>query len=175
VGRLGEANRASPASAARAPPIGAKAPGTLRGILRGSKKVSPNAWGIVKPDVKLPAKAVGDTLPGATGGRYRASNMGGIFGDLKLEGLDAAQMDGLGEVMDENLAAPKEILAENEGLDSGEATVGEDSEDEESFSGRGIHNPVAPEFKAGARVVYLGQERDEIHQGYDVTVHGDGK
>jgi hypothetical protein len=77
VGHLREANRASAASAARAPPIGAKTQGTLRGILHGLKKASPNAWGDVKPDVKFPAKAVGNTLTGATGGRDRASNRGG--------------------------------------------------------------------------------------------------
>jgi hypothetical protein len=64
-----------------------------------------------------------------------------------------------------------EILAENEVSDSGEDTVGEDSEDEDSFSGKGTHNHVAPEFKAGARVVYLGQEGDEMCLGYVVAVH----
>jgi hypothetical protein len=68
-----------------------------------------------------------------------------------------------------------EILAENEVSESGEETVGEDSEDEESFSGKGTHNPAAPEFKAGARVVYLGQEGGEMRLGYAVAVHGDGK
>jgi hypothetical protein len=138
---LREANRASAASAARAPPIGAKAPGTLRGILHRSKKASPNAGGGVKLDVKLPAKAFGDML---TGGRGRALTVGGLFGNLKLEGLDAAQMDDLGGVSDEILAAKMEILVENEVSDSGEGTLGEDSEDEESFSGKGTHNPVAP-------------------------------
>jgi hypothetical protein len=33
--------------------------------------------------------------------------------------------------------------------------MGEDSDDEESFSRKGTHNPAAPEFKAGVRVVYL--------------------
>jgi hypothetical protein len=174
VGCLREVNQVSAATAACSPPIGAKAQGTLRGILHGSKKASPNAWGDVKPDMKLPAKVVSDTLTGATGGRGRDSNMGG-GGDLKLEGLDDAQIDELGGVTDEILAAQMEILAENEVLDSGEDTVGEDSEDEESFYGRVNHNPVAPEFKAGARVVYLGQEGDEIHLGCDVAVHGDGK
>jgi hypothetical protein len=121
------------------------------------------------------AKAVGDTLPGAMGGRDRASDVGGLFGDLKLEGLDASQMDDLGEVTDEILAAQMEILAENEVLDSGEDTVGEDSEDEESFSGRGTHNPVAPEFKAGARVVHLGKEGDGMRLGYWDAVHRDRK
>jgi hypothetical protein len=50
--------------------------------------------------------------------------------------------------------------------------VGEHSEDEESFSGKGTHNPAAPEFKAG---IYLGQEGDEMRLGYVVAVHGDGK
>jgi hypothetical protein len=144
VGRLGEANRASPASAARTPPIGAKAPGTLRGILRGSKKARLKVWGDVMPDMKPQAKAVGGTLPGVTGGRDRVSNMGALLGDLNLEGLYAAQMNDLGGVTDEILAAQMEILAENEVLDSGEDTVGADSEDGESFSGRGTHNPVVP-------------------------------
>jgi hypothetical protein len=94
---------------------------------------------------------------------------------LKLEGLDAAQMDDLGGVTDEIIAAQMEILAENEVSDSGEETVGADSEDEDSFSGRGTHNPAAPEFKAGARIVYLGQEGYEMLLGYVVAVHGDGK
>jgi hypothetical protein len=34
---------------------------------------------------------------------------------------------------------------------------------------------VAPEFRAGARVVYIGQEGDEMSLGYVVSVHGDGK
>jgi hypothetical protein len=50
--------------------------------------------------------------------------------------------------------------------------VGGDSEDDESFSGRGTHNPAAPEFKARSRIVYLGQEGDEIILGYVVAVHG---
>jgi hypothetical protein len=93
--------------------------------------------------MKLPAKSVGDTLPRATGERDRVSNMGELFGDLKLEGLDAAQMDDLGGVRDEILAAQMKILAENEVSDRGEDTVDEDSEDAESFYGRGTHNPVA--------------------------------
>jgi hypothetical protein len=68
-----------------------------------------------------------------------------------------------------------EILAEKEVSDSGEETVGDDPEDEESFSGRGTHNPAAPEFKAGAIIVYLGQEGDEMLLGYVFAVHGDGK
>jgi hypothetical protein len=58
AGRLREANRASAASASRTLPIGAKAQGTLRGILHGSKKASLNAWGDVKRDIKPPAKVV---------------------------------------------------------------------------------------------------------------------
>jgi hypothetical protein len=157
VGFLWEANRALAASAARTPPIIAKASGTLRGILHGSKMASPSDLGDVKPDVKLPSKAVGDTLTGATGGRERALTVGDLFGDLKLEGLDAAQMYDLGGVTDEILAAQMEILAENKVSSSGEDTMGEDSEDEDSFSGKGTHNPVSPEFKSGTRVVYLGQ------------------
>jgi hypothetical protein len=42
-------------------------------------------------------------------------------------------------------------------------------------SGRGTNNPAAPEFKAGARIVYLGQEGDDMILGYVVAVHGDGK
>jgi hypothetical protein len=101
--------------------------------------------------------------------------VGNIFVDLKLERLDATQMDDLGGVTDEIIAAQMEILAENEVSDSGKETVGDDSEDEESFSGRGTCNPAAPEFESGARIVYLGQEGDEIILGYVVAVHGDGK
>jgi hypothetical protein len=53
-------------------------------------------------------------------------------------------MDDLGGVTDEILAAQMGILGENEVSDSGEDTVGADSEDGESFSGRGTHNPVVP-------------------------------
>jgi hypothetical protein len=163
VRRLREANRVSAAGAAHAPPTGAKASGTTRGILHGLRKASPSTWGDVQPDVKPPAKAVGDTLTGASGGRDEVSTMGDFFGDLKLEGLDAAQMISLGGVTDEILTAHMEILDDNEVSDSGEDTVGEDSDDEESFSGKWTHNPAAPEFKSGSRIVYLGQERDEMH------------
>jgi hypothetical protein len=57
--------------------------------------------------------------------------VGDLFGDLKLEGIYAAQMNGMAGVMDEILAAQMEILAENEVSDSGEDTVGEDSDDNE--------------------------------------------
>jgi hypothetical protein len=70
--------------------------------------------------------------------------MGDLLGDLNLKVLDATQMDDLEGVTDEILAAQMEILAQNEVSDSGEHTVGADSEDEEYFSGRGTHNPVAP-------------------------------
>jgi hypothetical protein len=144
AGRLREANQASAASDTCTPPIGSKASGILRRILHGLKKAIPNALGDVKPDVKLAAKVVGDTLTGAMGGRGRASIVGDLFRNLNLEGRDADHMDDLGGVTDEILAAQMEILAENEGLDSGEDTVGEDSEDEESFSGKETHNPAAP-------------------------------
>jgi hypothetical protein len=175
VGCLREANRASAAGAARTPPISAKASGTLRGILHGSRKASPSAWGDVKSDVKLPSKSVAETLSGVSRGRDGLATMGGLFVDLKLEVLDPTQMDDLGGVTHEILAAQMEILAENEVSNSGEETVGDESEDEESFSGRGTHNPADPEFKAGARIVYLGQEGDEIILGYVVAVHGYGK
>jgi hypothetical protein len=85
-------------------------------------------------------------------------------------------MDDLGGVMNEIMAAQMEILAENEVSDSGEVTVGDYFlEDEESFYGRGTHNPAAPEFKAGAIIVYLGQEGDGMILGYVVTIHGDEK
>jgi hypothetical protein len=131
AGCLREANRASAASATRVPPIRTKASGTLPGILHGSRKVSPSAWGDVKPDVKPPAMVVGDTFTGSSGGRDVVSTMGDLFGDLKLEGLYADQMDDLGGVTDEILAAQMEILAQNEVYDSGEDTVGEDPDDEE--------------------------------------------
>jgi hypothetical protein len=53
--------------------------------------------------------------------------------------------------------------------------VGEDEDDEESFSVKGTNNPAAPEFKSGARIVYLGQEGDEMRLWYVVAVHGYGK
>jgi hypothetical protein len=77
AGCLREANWASAASAARTPPIGAKAPGTMRGILDGSKKSRPNAWGDVNPDMKPQTKAVNGTLPGVAGRRDIVSNVGG--------------------------------------------------------------------------------------------------
>jgi hypothetical protein len=101
--------------------------------------------------------------------------MGDLFVDLKLEGLDVTQMDDLGGAMDEIMVDQMEILAENEVLDSEEENVGGDLEDEEYFSGRGTHNPAAPEFKDGAIIVYLGQEGDGMILGYVVMVHGDGK
>jgi hypothetical protein len=136
AGRLWEANQASAAGAgaARTPPIGANASGTLRGILHGSRNASPSAWGDVKLDVKPPAKAVGDTLTRASGGRDVVSTLGDLFGDLKLIGLDAVQMNDLGGVEDEILAAQMEILAENEVSDSGEDNVGEDFDGEDSCS-----------------------------------------
>jgi hypothetical protein len=91
---------------------------------------SPSAWGDVNPDMKSPSKSVGETLAGVSGGRDGVTTMGDLLVDLKLEGLDAAQMDDLGGVTDEILAAQMEILAENEVSDSGEDTVGEYSEDE---------------------------------------------
>jgi hypothetical protein len=124
---------------------------------------------------KIPAKSVGDTLTGAAGGRDGMATVGDLFVDLKLEGLDATQMDDLGGVTDEILAAQMEILAENELSDSGEETVGDDIADDESFSGRSTHNLESPEFKSGARILYLGQEGDEIIMGYVVISNGDGK
>jgi hypothetical protein len=143
-GRLREANRSSAAGAARTPPIGAKSSGTLRGILHGSIKASPSAWGDVKLDVKPPSKSVGETLSGVSRGRDGLATAGDLFVDLKLEGLDITQMDDLEGVTGEILAAQMETLAENEVSDSGEETVGDDSEDKKPFSGRGTHNPVAP-------------------------------
>jgi hypothetical protein len=98
---------------------------TLRVILHSSKKASPSAWDDVKPDVKLPAKAIGDKLTGAMGGRDIASTVGDLFGDLKLEGLDAAHMDDLGGVTDEIIAAQMEILLKMKFRTVD--TVGEDS------------------------------------------------
>jgi hypothetical protein len=175
AGRLREANRALAAGVARTPPIGAKASVTLKGILHGSRKASPSARCDVKPYVKLPSKSVGETLAGVSRGRDGSATAGGLFVDLKLEGLDATQMDDLGGVTDEILAAQMEILAKNEVCESGEENVGDNSEDEESFSGRGTHNPAAAEFKSGARIVYLGQEGDEMILGYFVAVYGDVK
>jgi hypothetical protein len=89
AGRLLEVNWALAAGSSRTPPIGAKASGTLRGILHGSRKASPSAWGDMKPYLKLPAKSVDDTLAGTSGGRDDLVTVGGLFVDLKLEGLDA--------------------------------------------------------------------------------------
>jgi hypothetical protein len=100
------------------------------------------------------------TVTGASGGRDGVSPVGELFVDLKLEGLDAAQINDLGGVAYKIIAAQMEILAENEVSDSGEDTVGEDSDNEESFSGKGTHNPASPEFKAGAILLYLVQEGD---------------
>jgi hypothetical protein len=116
----------------------------------------------VKPDVKPPAKAVGDTLTGTSERRDIISTVRDLFGDLKLEGLDVAQMDDLEGVTYKIIVAQMEILAENE-VSDGEDTVGEELDDEESFSGKGTHNPAASDIKAGARIVYLGQEGDEMH------------
>jgi hypothetical protein len=129
----------------------------------------------VKPDLKLPAKSVGDTLAGTSGGRDSFATVREISVDLKLEGLDATQIYDLGGVTDDIMAAQMEILARNEVSDSGEETVGDDSEDDGSFSGRGNHDPAAPEFKDGARIVYLGQEGDKVIIGYVLMVHRDGK
>jgi hypothetical protein len=71
----------------------------------------------VKQDVKPLAKAVSETFPGFVEGRERDPYMGGLLGDLKLEGLDDAHMDDLGGVTDGILAAQMEILAENEVLE----------------------------------------------------------
>jgi hypothetical protein len=92
-----------------------------------------------------------------------------------LEGIDAAQTNDLGGVMDEILAAQMEILAENEVYHSGEDTMGEDSDGEESLSGKGTHNPAVPEFKASARAVNLVQEGDKMRLGYVVAVRGNEK
>jgi hypothetical protein len=65
----------------------------------------------VKPDVKPLAKAVGDTLTGSSGGRDGVSTVGDLFGGLKLEGLDAAQMNDPGGGTDELIAVYVEIIA----------------------------------------------------------------
>jgi hypothetical protein len=103
---------------------------------------------------------------------------GGLSGDLKLEDFDAAQMNDLGEVTDEILAAQMGSLAETRFL-----TVGKTpwvkiwmmrSHFLDFFSGKWTHNPAAPEFKAGAIFVCIGQEGDEMRVDYVVAVHGDG-
>jgi hypothetical protein len=55
----------------------------------------------VKPDVKLPSKSVGEILTGVSRGRDRVATVVGLFVDLKLEGMDATQMDDLAGVTDE--------------------------------------------------------------------------
>jgi hypothetical protein len=52
----------------------------------------------------------------ASGGRYRVSTLGGLFGDLKLEGLDAAQTNDLNGETDKILAAQMDFFAENKGF-----------------------------------------------------------
>jgi hypothetical protein len=61
----------------------------VRGILQGPKKSSLFAWVDVKPDEKPRTKTVSKR-----GGETRT------WGDLNLEGIDAAHMDGLGRVTD---------------------------------------------------------------------------
>jgi hypothetical protein len=107
----------------------------------------------VNPELKPPSKSVGLTLTGVSIGRDGLATVGGLFVYLKLEGLDATQMDDLGWVTDIILAAQMEIITENKVSDSGEETVGDDSEDEEYFSRRGTHNPADPESKAGPRTL----------------------
>jgi hypothetical protein len=96
------------------------------------------------------------------------------LGILNQERLDDAHMVDLGGVRDEIFATQMEILAENEVLDSGSDNVGGDSEDEVYFKGNGNHSSARPDFKAGARVMYLGQGGDETHLGYVSEVHVDG-
>jgi hypothetical protein len=67
-----------------------------------------------------------------------------------------------------------EILADNEISDIGEDTVGGDSEDEVYFQEKGTHNPGAPEFKSGARVVNLGWGGDDRCMGHFAELHMDG-
>jgi hypothetical protein len=149
------------------------------------------AWNPARPEKGEPGRLGGcqagceapsearhrDPTPGyrKEGGGGRPGR-GGLLGDLNLKGLDAAQMDDLGGVTYEILAAQMEILADNEVSDSGEDTLGGDLEDEVYFSGKGTHNPGASEFKAGARVVYVDQGSDEMHLGYGVAVnvYGEG-
>jgi hypothetical protein len=50
---------------------------------------------------ETPRNSVGDTLARASGGRDGLATTGGLFVDLKLEGLDATQMDDLRGVTDE--------------------------------------------------------------------------
>jgi hypothetical protein len=105
AGRLREANRASADGSACIPPIGNKDSGTLKVILHVSRKASPSAWGDVKPDLKLPAKSIGDTLAGTSVRRDGLATVGDLVVELKLEGLDATKMDDLGGVTDEIVAA----------------------------------------------------------------------
>jgi hypothetical protein len=124
------------------PPLATKAHGGLRGILHGPRKTSPAAW------VDVEVKVAVETRPRDTGGRG-VPGYGGLLRGLNLKVLDDVYvqyrwMDDLGGVTDDILAAQMKKLAENEVLGSGEDTVGADSEDEVSFSGRITHNPVAP-------------------------------
>jgi hypothetical protein len=108
------------------------------------EKGEPERLGRREARCETPSKSVGEMPTGVSGGRDRVSTVGDLCVDLKLEGLDEAQMDDLGGVTYETLAAQMEIIDQNKVSDSGEDTVGEDSEDEESFSGRGTNTPAAP-------------------------------
>jgi hypothetical protein len=68
-----------------------------------------------------------------------------------------------------------DFFAENEVSDSGEDTIGGDSEDEGCSEGKCTHNPGESELKTGACVVYLGQGDAEMLLGYVVEVHVDEK
>jgi hypothetical protein len=106
--------------------------------------------------MKPPAKAVDDTLLGAMGGRDRVLNVGDLFGVLKLEGLDAAQMDDLGGATDDMLAAQMEILAKMKFWTVERTPWVKIQKIGSLFSGRGTHNPVAPEL--GAKWYTLGKK-----------------
>jgi hypothetical protein len=77
--------------------------------------------------------------------------------DLDLEVKDEAHMDELGKATDEMMATQMGILAREVHSDSGEETLGEESEEEGSSGGRETHIPRAPDCKIGDRVVYLSQ------------------
>jgi hypothetical protein len=93
----------------------------------------------------------------AGGTRTRNPGLGDLTSDLDLEVKDEAQMDELGNATDESPAAHVYIIAGEVESDNGEETMVEDLEEEGSSGGRGTHNPRAPAYKSGARVVYLSQ------------------
>jgi hypothetical protein len=174
-GRLREASRGSAAGSTRTPPIGARASGNLIGILNGSRKEILRSWGDVKLDVNLPAKLVGDTLTGTSGGRDSLATVGGLFSIWSWKDWMPLKWMNLEESRMKFWWLRCELLLKTRYRTVEKKLWGAIRRMSIIFSGRGTHNPADPELIAGAIIVYLGQEVDEMILGYTVTVHGDGK